>query len=302
MRNPIRHVRRDERGMSMVFVGLGFMAFLSATTLAIDVGMFMTGRNQAQNSADAGALAGATALAFNSFTNHSASGPAVMSAINAATDNQVMFANVSVTPADVTFLPDPAGRVDRVKVDVYRTTERGNPVPTLMGRLFGVDTVNIVATATAEAMPTGAETCVKPFTIPDRWQENQDPTGWTTDSTFDYYDNKGVMLPNHDEYYPPGDPQYKGYDPTKDSGLQLVLKQNNTAKIAPSMYNPYDVPASPGVPASTGGNDYRDNIAKCNPWILDLTVTGDVMVPPENGMMTGPTKEGMDVLIAEDPN
>ena len=38
----LRHFVRDERGMSLVFVCLGFMAMLSATTLAIDVGMFMT--------------------------------------------------------------------------------------------------------------------------------------------------------------------------------------------------------------------------------------------------------------------
>ena len=65
----IQHVRDDERGISIIFVSLGFMAFLSATTLAIDVGMLMTARTQAQNAADAGALAGATALAFNSFTD-----------------------------------------------------------------------------------------------------------------------------------------------------------------------------------------------------------------------------------------
>ena len=50
--------------MSLVFVGMGLMAFLSASMLAIDVGMLMTARNQAQNSADAGALAGATALVY----------------------------------------------------------------------------------------------------------------------------------------------------------------------------------------------------------------------------------------------
>ena len=43
---------------------MGMMAFLSASMLAIDVGMLMTARNQAQNSADAGALAGATALVY----------------------------------------------------------------------------------------------------------------------------------------------------------------------------------------------------------------------------------------------
>ena len=56
----IEKLRRDEKGMTYVFVGLGFMAFLSASMLAIDVGMLMTARSQAQNSADSGALAGAT--------------------------------------------------------------------------------------------------------------------------------------------------------------------------------------------------------------------------------------------------
>ena len=47
------------------------MAFLSASILAIDVGMLMTARSQAQNSADAGALAGATALGFDDFDDRS---------------------------------------------------------------------------------------------------------------------------------------------------------------------------------------------------------------------------------------
>ena len=53
------------------------MAFLGASMLAIDVGMLMTARNQAQNSADAGALAGATALVFDDYDDRSATGPAV---------------------------------------------------------------------------------------------------------------------------------------------------------------------------------------------------------------------------------
>ncbi|MBA2260456.1 MAG: hypothetical protein H0W18_16305, partial [Acidobacteria bacterium] len=82
--------------MSYVFIGLGMMAFLSASMLAIDVGMLMTSRNQAQTSADAGALAGATALVFNDYNNRSASGPAVTNARNAALANTVMGVNVSV--------------------------------------------------------------------------------------------------------------------------------------------------------------------------------------------------------------
>ena len=94
---------RDETGMSLVFVGMGLMAFLSASMLAIDVGMLMTARNQAQNSADAGALAGATALLYDSYDDHTSGGPAVTSAITAGLANQVMGSNVSLTPADVEF-------------------------------------------------------------------------------------------------------------------------------------------------------------------------------------------------------
>src|SRR3989441_9032983 len=100
MLTRLRHVRRDERGMAFVYVGLGFMGFLAATTLAIDVGMFMTARSQAQNSADAGALAGATSLALNSFNDRTPGGPAVSSAVSTALANPVIRANVSVTPSD----------------------------------------------------------------------------------------------------------------------------------------------------------------------------------------------------------
>jgi Flp pilus assembly protein TadG len=71
---PARKLIRDERGMSLVFVGLGLMGFVAATMLAIDVGMLMTARAQAQNSADAGAHAGAVALAFENFDDRPAVG------------------------------------------------------------------------------------------------------------------------------------------------------------------------------------------------------------------------------------
>src|SRR5439155_26773636 len=164
--DPMRerfHLRRDERGMSLVFVAVGFMAMLSATTLAIDVGMFMNSRSQAQNAADAGAHAGAVALVFNSFTDRTSTGPAVTSAISAALANQVGGQAVSVLPEDVTFPNDPTGQPTRVAVHVFRTAARTNPVPTLMGTFFGVQQVDIDAIATAEASAANAMTCVKPF-------------------------------------------------------------------------------------------------------------------------------------------
>ena len=76
---------RDERGMTLVMVATGLVAFLSATMLAVDVGMLMVARTEAQSSADAGALAGAVALGFDDFDDRSATGPAVRNAIAAST-------------------------------------------------------------------------------------------------------------------------------------------------------------------------------------------------------------------------
>jgi Flp pilus assembly protein TadG len=291
MGNRPHRLRRDERGMSLVFVSIGFMAMLSATTLAIDVGMFMTARSQAQNAADAGALAGAVALAYNDFTDRSAGGPAVQSAVNTALANRVGSQLVSVGPADVTFPNDPAGQPTRVAVQVFRTIARNNPVPTLMGTFFGVQTVDVAASATAEASPANAETCVKPFTIPDKWIEHQ--TGsWDPTDTFDLVDNKGKPLANPDVYIPADQSGYTGYNADADRGLQLILKANNTTKVSPSFYNPWD------LPGSTGASDYRYNVGNCNTAIIPI---GDPMTA-EPGNMVGPTAQGTGDLVAKDPN
>jgi Flp pilus assembly protein TadG len=302
MLKRIKRFRRDERGMAFVYVGLGLIAFLSATTLAIDVGMFMSARTQAQNAADAGAHAGAVALAFNSYTDRSSTGPAVTSAVNAALKNEVVGAAVSVGPADVTFPAGASGAADRVRVNVFRTSARGNPVPTLMGALFGVSTVDINATATAEAAPADAESCVMPFTIPDKWIEHVDGAckadgSWSTTSTFNVAETKGnkqntgKACANPDVYIPPGSEGATGYSPTADKGLLLVLKNSNDSNVAPSWYNPWD------LPGSVGGDDYRNNIAGCNTHIVQI---GDMMTP-ENGNMVGPTKQGANDLVAKDP-
>lgn len=289
MRNRLRHLRRDERGMSFVFVGMGFMAFFVATTLAIDVGMFMTARSQAQNAADAGALGGATALAFNDYDDRSVGGPAVQSAINTALENAVMRQAVSVQPADVTFPVGPSGQSNRVRVNVFRTTNRTNPVATLIGPIFGIPTVDINATATAEASPANAATCVKPFTIPDRWIENGNPP-WTTDSTFDRYDNHGNLLPNADQYPPVDNPSYNGYDAERDKGLPLMIRAGTGNNVAPSFYWSWE------MPGGSGGDWYRDNIAGCNTTMVHF---GDLMTA-EPGNMVGPTNQGVDDLIALD--
>jgi hypothetical protein len=298
MRNRIHHLHRDERGMSFVFVGLGLTAFLAATTLAIDVGMFMNARTQAQNSADAGALAGVTALYFNDWNNRSAGGPAVESAMSASKHNKVIFVEPDVQPTDVTFPLSPSGAANRVMVNVFRTAARKNPVDTLMGSMFGVKTVNIAATATAEATPANAMTCVKPFMIPDKWEEHQTPL-WDPNDTYDHYDNKGNPIPDPDVYIPArncigckDNTAYTGYSVAKDRGLQLVLRAGTGNQINPSFYYSWK------MPDDIGGNFYRENIANCNQSKMHW-FDGIIQEP---GDKSGPTIQGITDLIAKDPS
>lgn len=289
MQHRFRHLVRDQRGMAFVYVGFGFMAFFAATTLAIDVGMFMTARSQAQNSADAGALAGAVALAFNDYSDRTAGGPAVQSALSAARANQVMGAAVDISPSDVTFPTDSNGLANLVHVDVYRTAGRQNAVDALIGPIFGVKTVDITASATAQAAPANAETCVKPFTIPDKWIEQQEGA-WDPDDSFDLYDNKEKPLPNPDIYIPADQPGYTGYNADRDRGLEIVLKANNGSKATASFYNPWD------LPGSEGADDYSVNISGCNANVIPIGFD----MPPKTGNMVGPTAEGMALLVGSD--
>lgn len=301
MRRILR-LQRDERGFSFVTIGLGFMGLFAACMLSIDVGMLVMARTQAQTAADAGALAGATALVFNSYTDRTASGPAVSGAVNAARANLVAGRAPSVLAGDVVFPMNTAtGQSDLVQVTVHRTVARGNPVSTLIAQFFGISSADIVATATATAAPADAQNCVLPFTIPDKWIERQCSTSsctWTTSDTFNMYANQGnrqnvgAPLSNPDIYVPPGSASATGYNPVTDRGLRLVLKNNTDNRIAPGMYNAWD------LPGSVGGDDYRNNIATCNP---NLIAVGHPMTP-ENGNMTGPTQQGTNDLVAQDPN
>ena len=295
-RQRLRRLVKEEDGFSLVFVGLGFMAFLGASMLAIDVGMLMTSRAQAQNSADAGALAGATALAYDNWDDRTETGPAAVNTLGGARANSVMGGTVTVGFPDIEFPLDPAGEPNRVKVTVHRT------VDTLIAKYFGISTAQINATATAEAAAANAMTCVKPFTIPDKWIEKRPTTKpWTSGDEFARYvqngSNKGQLMSPADVYVPQydanGNPNadYAGYNQESNRGVQLVLRASTGTNINPSFY------FSLAMTGDTGGADYDWNIANCNHTIYHW---GDPLVQ-EPGNKVGPTIQGITALIAKDP-
>ncbi len=296
-RKPIN--LRDERGMTLVFVGLSFVALMSCAMLAVDVGMMMVARSQSQNAADAGALAGAVALVFDDFDDRSATGPAVQSAIVAATStsNQVVNKQVSVIPADVTF---PA--TEKIRVRVERSTGRDNPLLLFIGPMFGLDSVDVGAVAVAEVTPANAATCVKPWAVPDKWKDVHTPEWDPNDELAMYHEkgpSKGTKLANPDIYSamydtPEDDTDFTGFRPDPkgtDYGQQILLKPGNPHQaINSSHFFPI------ALPGGTGGSWYQQNIPNCWPG----TAAVKDMVPVEPGNMTGPTSHGVADLIAQD--
>ncbi len=261
---------------------------LSMAALAIDVGMLYTARSEAQRVADASALAGAGS--FLEAPNDGARARNV--AMDYAAQNTVRNQTVNLLPEDV--------QVDvarwRVTVTVRRTAERGAAVATWFARIFGIDEVGVGATATAEAVPGGAATCLKPFTIPDAWD---DTNGNGKYDNGEYY-NAGDT--GYGSSWRDGMPSNNGVDPngttyTNDFGRPLVIKEGTPQQaIVPSWYFPWDVPQPDGGPI-TGGSNYRDNIAHCNTSVIHLGQ--QYMV--ENGNMRGPTKQGINDLVSQDP-
>jgi Flp pilus assembly protein TadG len=285
---PLLRLRDEERGASLLYITIGFLSFFAATTLAIDVGMLMTGRSQSQNAADAGALAGAIALALDDFDNRSATGPAVQAAVTTALENSVINGDVAVEPDDVTFPAGPGGQNNRVRVQVYRTSERSNPLSTFIAGIFGSYTADVTAAAVAHAAPANAMTCVRPFTIPDRWTEHNAPPN----DTFDRYDSQGNVIAHADEYVQ-GQNSYDMYG--ADKGRLLVLRAGTGSNIEPTFYYSWNMPGNEqGV---IGAEWYEENIRECN----QTTFNPGADMVQEPGNMVGPTVQGVEALMAQDP-
>lgn len=304
----------SENGAVALHVIVAIVVLIAINTFVVDYGVMWVGRSQSQNAADAGALAGAIALAYDNFTDRTSTGPAKTFARAAARRNGIWGDAGSIDiDTDITFPVVPADQcadTTCIRVDVYRTTQRGNPLPMLFGTSLGLSTQNVRAMAIARAAAGNASDCLKPWAIPDKWTDNHDVSGvidttWTADDQFEITvpngNNKGAPLPDADVYTAPasdGTSNGTGFSLATDNGLQVTLKYGSpNDSPAPGVFLPIDLPTADGDP-EVGGANYRANIAGCN----GVPVGGGDQLSIENGNMVGPTSQGVAALIAQDPN
>lgn len=300
----MRNLRTDERGAVLIHVAIALMALLALSALSIDFGVKWVGRGQAQNAADAGALAGAIALSFDNVADRTDTGPAKQAAWRYSTANGVWGQPpiVNIT-TDVTFPTCPNGTPDAcVRVDVYRNQERGNALPTFFARVAGVMEQGVKATATAQVLAGNASDCLKPWAVADKWIERYpvNTGSWLPTDEFNRYYPQGqqngdpIASPDTpDEYSPPGesDPG-TGFTLANDLGTEIVLKWGNPQQAtSPGWFYPVQL-------TQPGGDEYRENIGHCAGVTWGI---GDLL-PVEPGAMIGPTAQGMRDLIALDPN
>jgi Putative Flp pilus-assembly TadE/G-like len=306
-----------ERGAVLIHVAVLMLVLIGFLTFVVDHGVMWVARAQAQNAADAGALAGAVAMAYdaNGWTDQTATGPARQSAYQMASTHGVIGAFPSVVMAtDVVFTPFPtdmcpldgAGLPHCIRVDVYRNQTRSNPLPSIFGQVFGITAHGVRATATARVAVADASDCLKPWIIPDKWADNFDtspenpgntPPVWSQDDTYERFDNRGNPLVPPDAYVAPSSSgPGTGFTVAADRGQPITLKQGSPhTSLQSGVFQPVRIPRFDG--GSSGGSDYEDNIASCNGLPVGI---GDIL-QSENGNMIGPTGHGVDALIALDP-
>ena len=175
---------KTERGATLVIVAGSLVVFLLLAGIAIDLVALHLGRSEAQRAADAGALAGAQQFVLSGFTSGAVTQAAVTTlATNAATAaaEQNKMGGQSLTSSDITV---PAPDFSRAGNPLI-TVQVSKSLPTFFMNIFGVSTVTIGTTATAEAYnpggstssgPTFCATCLKPFLMPNCDPAHTTPT------------------------------------------------------------------------------------------------------------------------------
>jgi hypothetical protein len=259
----------------LVLVGASLAALIGFTALAIDLGMLYDAQNEAQRAADAAALAGASAY-LDYPSAFEAEAYTRDRAYQYATQNTIRGA--AIDSAEVVVQPN---------TDRYTVYVRINHpfVPMLFGKIFR-PFYSIAAAATAEAAEAGQIACMKPWAIPD-----------------------------------------EGYSPEDIGQLDTLKAADENASGVDSYFFPFVLPHDPTITqtcpqagnqwggfhprgATNGGNCgitnppgsnacwYRANICNENCATVDAGVPYDV----QKGDMDGPTAQGVNAILAADPN
>ena len=157
---------KDEYGATAILVALVIVVLISITALAVDIGYVMATKNEVQNIGDAAALAATRQLGHiyegMSYEEQQSyvCDPATIIPVakEVALKNKAAGKNIVVNDADIIIgqwnaetkiLTPTFDQPDAVKVISRRDGSANGPITTFFARIFGVNTVDVSADATA---------------------------------------------------------------------------------------------------------------------------------------------------------
>jgi len=271
--------RNSERGASIFIVAAAMVALLGLAGLAIDLVALYLGRSEAQRASDAAALAGAQTFVTSGFTSGLVSQATV----------QTLATNEAVAVGQQNFVGGQAPTIPNGNV-TFDFSHAGDPVitvvvtaslPTNFMQIFGVSSVNVSATAKAEAYnPSGSSSgsqticasCLKPFLVP-----NCDPnTAYKTPAS-------PVCTGQSVFFNTDGTLAHAGLYPNGPIGETWFLHSNGSV---PSHW--YEIAFS-----GQSGSKFASNVSSCS--TVELTCGSQLTVL--DGKKVGPTDSGINDLI-----
>ncbi|NNG16872.1 MAG: hypothetical protein HKM89_10360, partial [Gemmatimonadales bacterium] len=322
-----RRLVRNTRGATLALIALSMIVVLAIAALAVDLGMLIKTRAEAQRTADAAALAGASAFLSGPAVGHVQD--AIDRALELSAENYVDGQYVDTTGQTQqvigasTWAYTTEATVEVVPNDVLvRVTINRPNVGTWFAEVFGIQLVPVLGRAAAVAASTGAARCVKPFAVPDIWDENSAmrsggpyfETG-DTDGDMEWDWNEHWVFDDATSPYN-GTDHYEVYDPNVASGTQTGYgspwRNGNGSGVVDDYGRPMTIKAQspsgalgPGffypwrLPGLQGAADYQAAILGCP--VPDSVVVGQ-SYDVETGNMVGPTRHAIDSLISTDAN
>jgi hypothetical protein len=312
----------------LIQVAVAAIVLCAFCGLAVDYGVLWVARAQAQNAADAAALAGATALAFDSVVDYTV---AQQTALAVAAQNNVWLQApqppfvTAVATNDASCVvpgtPPPPGGFqfyNCITVTVNRNQPGANRLPTFFTQLVGVPDQGVQAQAKGTAAPANSTNCLWPLAIPDRWTGfgtatnpitgEVTPLAWSPTATpprkFLKYGEYPIETTPNNTYTPPSN----GAAGTGYRMLQTTLNTNQVltlTRLAPGLFadsTPYAgiltanhfIPVV--VPRSDGGS-FASNLASCNGLPVYI---GDTLDPDNGGGLDVQAATAAEALRAQD--
>ena len=269
---------RSERGVSLIQVAVSIFVLTAFSAFVMDHGVLMVARGQAQNVADAAALSGAiTRLRDEPGTADPAVNGWTEKVITQTVDQGTIFGGTSANIGRTWGWTCPTGISGWcVRVNVFRDgTEGSTNLPVYFAPLFGLNSQRTRAMATAVVETANGTSCLKPWIIPDKWDEVTPPADEFNPPLDDY-------RPYNYTTNTPG----SGYSVPADMFTEVTLKAGNPAQaISPSFF--FEIEEA---------NVYEESIVGCH-----ITKRIGDTVEVLNGNRVGPTNQGVDALTANGP-